>query len=109
ISGLPPDLAAFALLPTALLVPLPALSVLLSFQRAVLVQLRRTHPITIASAVEVGTVALAFIALGWGMEIFGATAAFGAFLAGRTASNIYLLGACRRALVRPDRGAAQIR
>jgi len=100
ISGLSPELAAFALAPTALLVPLPALSVMLSFQRAILVQLRRTHPITVASAVEVATVALAFIVLGWGMGIVGATAAFGAFLIGRTASNAYLLGVCRRALAR---------
>ena len=98
ISGLTPELAAFALTPTALLVPLPALSVLLSFQRATLVQLRRTRPITIASAVEVGTVALGFMLLGWGVGLVGATAAFGAFLLGRSASNVYLFRACRAAL-----------
>ncbi len=100
ISGLPPELAAFALTPTVLLVPLPALSVLLSYQRAMLVQTRRTRSITIASAVEVGTVALGFVILGWGVGLVGATAAFGAFLLGRAASNVYLFGVCRRALAR---------
>ncbi|MDZ7778371.1 MAG: hypothetical protein U5R14_00250 [Gemmatimonadota bacterium] len=95
LSGLSPDLAAFALVPTALLVPLPALSVLLSLQRATLVQSRRTQPITVASAVEVGTVALGFIVLGWGIGLVGATAAFGAFLVGRTASNAYLFTVSR--------------
>lgn len=98
ISGLPPELAAFALTPTALLVPLPALSVLLSFQRATLVQTRRTRPITIASVVEVGTVALSFMLLGWGVGLGGATAAFGAFLLGRSASNVYLFKVCRNTL-----------
>ena len=98
ISGLTPDLAAFAFTPTALLVPLPALSVLLSLQRATLVQSRRTRPITVASAVEVGMVAVGFVILGWGLGLVGATAAFGAFLLGRTASNLYLFRACRRAL-----------
>ena len=95
ISGLTPELAAFAATPAALIVPLPALSVLLSLQRATLVQTRRTRPITVASAIEVGVVAVGFMALGWGIGLVGATAAFGAFLLGRTASNLYLLGACR--------------
>ncbi len=96
ISGLPRELAAFASTPTALLVPLPALSVLLSLQRAILVQNRRTRPITVASAVEVGAVAVGFVTLGWGIGLVGATAAFGAFLLGRTAGNLYLFAACRR-------------
>ena len=100
ISGLTAELAAFAATPAALLVPLPALSVLLSLQRAILVQNRRTRPITVASAIEVGGVAVGFIALGWGIGLVGATAAFGAFLLGRTASNLYLFGACRRMATR---------
>src|SRR5690606_32215599 len=101
ISGLAPELAAFALVPTALIVPpvrfvpLPARSVLPSFPRATLVALRRTHPFTVASAVEVATVALVFAWLGGGIGLVGATAAFGAFLAGRAASNAYLHAACR--------------
>ena len=66
------------------------LSVLLSLQRAVLVEGRRTQLITVASALEVMTVAIVFSALGFGLDVVGATAAFSAFFAGRLMSNLYL-------------------
>ena len=94
ISGLTPELTAFALIPTRLLVPLPFLSVILSLQRAILVEGRRTQHITVASAVELAAVALVFVSLGWGLNLVGATAAFAAFLGGRLASNAYLLPSC---------------
>ena len=90
ISGLTPQLAEFALTPTRVIVLLPALSVLLSLQRAVLVEGRRTQLITVASAVEVITVAAVFTTLGFGLDLVGATAAFSAFFGGRLASNLYL-------------------
>jgi progressive ankylosis protein len=90
ISGLSPELADFAIIPTMILVPLPALSVLLSFQRAMIVQGRKTRPITIATAIEVATVAVLFTILGWTVELVGVTAAVLAFLGGRLASNLYL-------------------
>ncbi len=103
ISGLTPELTEFALPPLRIIVVLPALSVLLSFQRAILVEGRRTRHITVASALEVSTVALAFIGLGWGLDFVGATAAFSAFLCGRVASNVYLIFRCRD-VVRGVRG-----
>jgi progressive ankylosis protein len=90
ISGLSPELAEFAIIPTMILVPLPALSVLLSFQRAMIVQGRKTRPITIATAIEVATVAVLFTVLGWTVQLVGVTAAVLAFLGGRLASNLYL-------------------
>lgn len=95
ISGLTPELAAFALPPTRIIVLLPALSVLLSLQRAILVESRRTRHITVASAMEVVTVALTFSVLGFGLDLVGATAAFAAFFAGRLMSNVYLAWGCR--------------
>ncbi|MGD8287686.1 MAG: hypothetical protein PVI31_03550 [Gemmatimonadota bacterium] len=94
ISGLTPELTSFALIPARIVVPLPALSVLLSMQRAILVEGRRTRLVTIASAIEVGTVALVFVAFGWGLDLVGANAAFASFLAGRVASNGYLFFGC---------------
>lgn len=91
LSGLSPDLAAFALTPARIVVPLPALSVLLSFQRAIIVQGRRTRPITVATGLEVGMVAVLFTLLGWTVGLVGVTAAMLAFLGGRLASNLYLL------------------
>ena len=95
ISGLSPELAGFALTPARIIVLLPALSVLLSIQRAILVESRRTQRITVASVVEVAAVALTFTTLGWGLDFVGATAAFAAFFAGRLASNAYLFFGCR--------------
>jgi hypothetical protein len=102
ISGLSPELTAFALTPARIVVPLPALSVLLAMQRAILVEGRRTRFITVASAIEVGTVALVFVAFGWGLGWVGATAAFTSFLGGRLASNTYLFFGCVAALRRSD-------
>ncbi len=90
VSGLTRELATFALVPTRVLVPLPALTVLLAFQRALLVQERRTRPITLATAIEVAGVAMLFVILGWGVGWVGVTAAFTAFLGGRIAGVSYL-------------------
>lgn len=95
ISGLTPELTDFALTPTRIIVLLPALSVWLSLQRAILVESRKTSHVTVASAMEVTTVAASFTFLGFGLDLVGATAAFGAFLAGRLSSNLYLAWATR--------------
>jgi hypothetical protein len=90
VSGLPPDLAAVARVPTRILVPLPALSVVLSFQRAILVQERTTRPITVATVVEVAGIATLFPLFGWGLGLMGVTAAMLAFLGGRLAGVLFL-------------------
>ena len=90
VSGLSPELIGFALVPARLLVPLPALSVLLSLQRAVLIQGRRTHPITMATSIEVAGIAILFVIFGWGLDLVGVTAAFIGFLGGRLAGVLYL-------------------
>jgi hypothetical protein len=104
ISGLSPELAGIALTPTRIIVLLPALSVLLSMQRAILLESRQTHRITVASMIEVATVAMTFTALGWGLDLVGATAAFSAFFAGRAASNSYLFFGCRGIVREASRG-----
>jgi hypothetical protein len=98
ISGLSPELTAFAIPPTRILVLLPALSVLLSFQRSILVQGRFTRPITAATAVEVAGILLALALLTHGLGMVGATAAAVAFLVGRLGGNGYLVLPCRRVL-----------
>ena len=98
ISGLSPELAEFAIVPARILAPFPALSVLLSFQRAILVQGRYTRPITGATALEVVGIAVAFVILSRGLDFVGVTAAMTAFVVGRLASNLYLVPACVRVL-----------
>ena len=98
LSGLTPELTSFALIPARIIVPLPFLSVLLSFQRAILVEGRRTQHITWASVIEVTAVAVLFLTLGFGFEVVGATAAFTAFLGGRLLSTVYLAPGCASVL-----------
>jgi hypothetical protein len=100
VSGLSPELAQFALLPTAILVPLPFLSVLLSFQRGLLVGARRTRPITLATMLEVGGIAVLFPLLGWRAGWIGVTAAAVAIMVGRLAANGFLMIPCKEALKR---------
>jgi len=103
VSGLHPDLVRFALTPTRILSLLPALSVLLAVERAILVSGRHTDPITWATALELSGIALllwAAIAL---TDWPGATCAAVAYLGGRFLSNTMLiLPVLRR--VRPAAG-----
>jgi Na+-driven multidrug efflux pump len=101
VSGLTPELASFALTPTQIMVGLPALSVLLSLQRAVLMQARFTRPITVATMIEVTGIAILFAVGGWGIGLVGATAAFLSYLGGRAASTLYLVPRVRNVLRRP--------
>jgi progressive ankylosis protein len=90
ISGLSAELAGMALTPTQVLVPLPALAVVISLQRAFLVQSRATRPITHATVVEIVGIAALFPLLGWGAGMMGVTAAMIALLGGRIAGVLFL-------------------
>lgn len=90
LSGLTPELADFAKLPVRILVLMPALSVVLSQQRAWLVHRRHTGPVTWASSLEVGGILLTLLAtIAWG-DWVGATAAATAFMVGRLAGVGFL-------------------
>ncbi len=90
VSGLSPDLVAFALPPTQLLVLMPATSMLLTMQRSILVVAKRTRPITLGTMAEVGTI-LAMLLLGIAvLDLVGAVAAALALLAGRLTANVLL-------------------
>ena len=91
VSGLSPELTRFALPPFRLLVAMPALEVLLAFQRSQLVHARRTAAITWATVIEVTTI-IAVLTFGVaGLGLVGAVAAALALLLGRTAANLFLL------------------
>jgi len=91
VAGLTPQLAAFAAVPVAILFIQPALTVLLSYQRATLVVSRTTRPITWATALEVGGIVVVLLALTRYGGFVGATVAACALVAGRAASGLYLL------------------
>jgi progressive ankylosis protein len=98
VSGLPPDLAALAYTPARIAAALPALSVALSFQRAVLVQARTTRPITVATAIELAAIAALFPLFGYGLGLMGVTAALLAFLCGRILGVVFLVPRSLRAV-----------
>jgi len=98
VSGLSPELASFALTPTRIMVALPALSVLLSFQRAILMQARVTRPITVATGIEVSAIAILFAVGGWWIGLVGVTAAFASYVGGRILSTAFLASRVRRVL-----------
>lgn len=91
ISGLSPELAQFALVPSRILVLIPGLAVLLSFQRAVLVHAKRTMPVTMATVIEVvGIVAVLSIGVFF-FHAVGIVAAAIALVLGRVGANLYLI------------------
>ena len=98
VVGLPSALVGFAWLPVAIALPLPAVTVWTSFQRAILVVKRATRPISWATGLEVvgiaGTLWVLTRCAGW----IGAVAAVTAMVAGRTAAMAYLLPKTAEAL-----------
>ena len=97
VSGLSIGLTEFAIPPLKILVLLPALSVLLSFQRALLVNARTTKIITSATAIEVSGIAMVlWIAIHY-FNAVGVMAAVTAIVLGRICANILLMPACWRA------------
>lgn len=98
LSGLPPDLAAIATTAARVLVPLPALAVLLALQQSILVQGRSTRPITLSTAIEVAGIAMLFPILAWSAGMIGVIAAMLALLGGRLAGNLYLVRPVRKIL-----------
>ena len=98
VSGLSLELTQFARLPAQILSLLPSLTVLISFQRALLVKNERTTPITVATSIEVIAIfSILFVAIAVFNPI-GAIAAAIAFVIGRFCANTYLFIPCKKAL-----------
>jgi len=100
VAGLPPELAALALTPARIAVLLPALTVLISFQRSLLVSSRLTRPLTGATLVEVTSIAVALSVAIFGLDIMGAVGAISALVLGRLVGNAYLASPCFEAVRR---------
>lgn len=96
ISGLSGELAAHAVGPARILIVIPALAVVLSFQRAVLVHTRRTVQVTIATVLEmVGIVATLTVGV-FVFDAVGVVAAAIALVVGQVAAVGYLAPVLRR-------------
>lgn len=90
VSGLTPLLTSIALPATRIMAVMPGLSVLLSFEQAMLVRGGRTKPVTWGTAVEVAGIAGTLIIGIWPLGMVGVTAASCAFIVGRLGSNTFL-------------------
>jgi hypothetical protein len=100
VSGLSLELTNFARIPARILSVLPGLTVLISFQRAILVKREKTTPITIATSIEVLTIFILLAAFTVGFNIIGAVAAALAIMTGRLVANGYLFFLCNKVLKR---------
>ncbi len=98
VSGLTPDLSRLAYLPTQILFFIPGLTVLLCFQRAILVHARETRPITWATLIEVAGIVIVLWLGIYRMDAVGVDAAAWAFIAGRIGANLYLVRPVNRAI-----------
>jgi len=97
ISGLPVDLVDFSIFPLQIMVLMPGLSVMLSFQRAVQVASRETGHLTWATVLEVlGIIVVLFITTFY-LNIIGAIAATIALMFGRILANLYLINPNKKA------------
>jgi len=90
VSGLSLELTEFAIIPLIIISIMPALSVLVSFQRSILVAFKNTSPITPATAIEVLGILLVLYLLITGFNTVGAIAAMTAFIIGRIGAILYL-------------------
>ena len=90
VSGLSLELSHFAKIPLMIMILMPGLSVLINFQRAVLVESRYTKPITWATIAEVVVILIVlFISIKY-FDAVGAVAATLALIIGRIGAITYL-------------------
>ncbi len=98
VSGLSLELTRFAILPLRILCLIPATTVLISYQRALVVHFKKTSHVTWATALEVLGVIAGLVVGIVVLDLPGAVAAAGALMIGRIAANVYLLPPTRRLL-----------
>jgi len=91
VSGLSLELTGLASLPLRIMVLLPALSVLISFQRSILIIANNTRAITVATAIELTAIVLVLLVTVVYLNFFGAVAAACAYIIGKLSATLYLV------------------
>ncbi len=98
ISGLSIELTELSIIPAIIVSILPALTFLISVQRAVLVYTRNTLPLTTATIIEVVIIVVVlFVGITY-FNLVGVMAAAIAYISGRLIANIYLTFPYNRAV-----------
>jgi O-antigen/teichoic acid export membrane protein len=100
VSGLSDSLANLARLPLMIMFFFPALTVLISIQRGLLVSSKYTGPITLGTITEFITIVILLFVLIKLFGMIGVIAATISFVAGRIAANIYLMPSSMQSLRR---------
>ena len=90
VSGLTAELASMAYLPLKILLILPAMSILLSFQRSTMVNANNTRPISFATGIELIMIIVVLLICIAYFDLVGVVAASIAYIIGKGSSNIYL-------------------
>lgn len=99
VSGLSEELTHFARTPLMIMSIFPVLTVLISFQRALLVDAKRTKPITFATITEfTGIIVVLLISVKL-LDVVGVIAATAAFVLGRICADIYLTKPVRKVII----------
>ena len=97
VSGLSDYLTDFATVPLMIMSIFPALTVLISIQRGLLVSSKNTKPVTIATSIEFCTIIITLLLLIHLFDVIGAIAATSAFVTGRIIANLYLVSPSKSA------------
>lgn len=98
VAGLTDELADFAKFPLMIISVFPMLTVLVSFQRAILVSNKYTKPISVGTLAEfIGIIIVLFISIKY-FYLVGAVAATLSFMIGRILANVYLAFPTKKAL-----------
>lgn len=105
ISGLSKELSGFSLVPYRIIAVMPALTVFISFQRAMVMISKKTSSITGATISEVSGIVIIMLIMLNVFDSVGAVAATTAFIIGRLSANTYLMKPYRQAVKNFDRAA----
>ncbi|RME39386.1 MAG: hypothetical protein D6794_03945, partial [Deltaproteobacteria bacterium] len=96
LSGLTPELSRFSRLPLLLMAVLPGLTVWITWQRSLLMQVRHTNPVSVATAVEAVAIVVILALTIPTLQVAGVVLAAVALTVGRFLGIIYLVPYVRR-------------
>jgi hypothetical protein len=105
VSGLTPEMTAFAIPPMRVLLLLPGLEYLLACQRGLLILARRTRVVTAGTAIEAAGIGAALLVCVGALDLVGALAAAVAMMTGRAGANTFLATQLRAAQLTAARPA----
>ncbi|MCK4536658.1 MAG: hypothetical protein KAT93_06570 [Desulfuromonadales bacterium] len=99
VAGLTVELVSFSRLPLMLMVPMPMLTVWITWQRSLLMTTKKTGPVSVATSIEAAAICLFLAVLIPMTSLPGILLAAIALVTGRLLAIIYLAPHCRRIIL----------